>query len=160
MAGRVEAIYIAPEGGAPMRALEGANAVPGAGLEGDRYLLGTGYYSSRPSPGGRELTLIEAEVLAAVQDEIGVRLAPGEDRRNITTRGIALNELVGKRFYVGEVLCEGTRLCDPCQYIEDLTGKPLFRPLVHRGGVRAKILTAGTIHRGDEVREVDEEGRN
>ena len=160
MAGRVEAIYIAPEGGAPMRVLERVNVVPGAGLEGDRYLLGTGYYSPRPSPGGRELTLIEAETLEAVQDEIGIRLAPGEDRRNITTRGIALNELVGKRFYVGEVLCEGTRLCEPCQYIEELTGKPLFRPLVHRGGVRARILTAGAIHRGDVVGEVDGEGRD
>ena len=81
----------------------------------------------------------------------GIRLAPGETRRNVTTRGIRLNDLVGRRFWVGNVLCEGTRLCEPCHYLTELTGKSLLRALVHRGGLRADILRGGRICRGDQL---------
>jgi MOSC domain-containing protein YiiM len=98
------------------------------------------------------MTLIEAEALEALAREHGIELSAGETRRNLTTRGISLNDLVGRRFWVGHVLCQGTRLCEPCQYLADLTRKPLLRPLVHRGGLRADILRGGVIHTGDWVR--------
>jgi MOSC domain-containing protein YiiM len=154
MTGRVEAIHIAPRAGVPMRAMAEARAIAGAGLAGDRYQAGTGHYSTRPLPGGgRQLTLIEAEALEALRHETGIALTPAESRRNITTRGVRLNDLVGRRFYVGEVLCEGVRLCEPCAYLEGLTGKAVNRPLVRRGGLRASILTGGIIRLGDGVRE-------
>jgi MOSC domain-containing protein YiiM len=81
----------------------------------------------------------------------GIELAPGETRRNLTTRGVRLNDLVGRRFWVGDVLCEGTRLCEPCHYLAELTGKPLLRALVHRGGLRADIIRGGRICRGDQL---------
>lgn len=153
--GTVEAIYIAPTAAAGMQALQQVETVAGQGLEGDRYLAGKGYYSNRPLPGGgRQLTLIEAEVLEAIGVETGVWLDPSECRRNIVTRSIPLNGLLGKQFCVGEVLCEAVRQCDPCKYLEDLTGKRVLKPLVNRGGLRANILTNGTIRSGDRVREV------
>lgn len=148
--GRVEAIYIAPEAGKPMLGVELVRALAGQGLEGDRYAIGKGYYSPRPGT-GRHLTLIEAEVLEALWKETGISLLPHEHRRNITTRGIALNTLVGKRFRIGEVLCQGMRLCEPCTYLEGLTGKPVLEPLVHRAGLRADILTNGVIRVGDPI---------
>ena len=152
MSGRVEAIFITAEAGRPMEELSEVRALAGSGLAGDRYQAGTGYYSTRPLPGGgRELTLIEAEVLEALFRETGIALAPIEARRNLATRGVRLNELVGARFTVGEVLCEGIRLCEPCIHLEELTGKAVNAPLVHRGGLRAAILTGGVIRLGDPV---------
>ena len=149
-AGFVEAIHLARAAGEPTQAVEAVRAVSGVGLEGDRYAAGLGHYDDdRVS---RDLTLVEAEVIESLAREHGIELAAGETRRNLTTRGIALNELVGRRFWVGEVLCEGTRLCEPCQYLTDLTGKPLLRALVHRGGLRADVLHDGVITRGDPVR--------
>ena len=144
--GRVEFIHVAESEGRAMRALERVHLVAGIGLEGDRYATGRGHFS-RMAGSGRALTLIEAEVL-----ESGIGLAPGEARRNVTTRGIALNALVGHRFRIGPVLCEGTRLCEPCSYLEGLVLKPLLEPLRHRGGLRADILEDGQIRIGDEVR--------
>jgi len=151
--GVVEVIHIAPAAGAPVRAVDAVQARAGVGLDGDRYADGRGHYQdARVS---RDLTLIEAETLEALTHDHGINLAPGETRRNITTRGISLNELVGRRFWVGHVLCQGTRLCEPCQYLAELTGKPLLRALVHRGGLRADILHGGFIRHGDSVRVVD-----
>jgi MOSC domain-containing protein YiiM len=153
--GSVEAIHIAPAAAEPTHPVGSIRAVPGVGLEGDRYAAGLGHYDDdRVS---RDLTLIEAEVIDSLAREYGIELAPGETRRNLTTRGVELNELVGRRFWVGEVLCEGTRLCEPCQYLTDLTGKPLLRSLVHRGGLRADIVRGGVIARGDAVRPADQE---
>ena len=142
--GVVEAMHISPGTGEPLHALESVNVRSGVGLEGDRYALGLGHYSHdlRVS---RDLTLVEAEVVEELE------LAPGETRRNLTTRGVRLNELLGRRFRVGEILCEGTRLCEPCQHLVDLTGKPLLRALVHRGGLRADILEDGEIRVGDRI---------
>jgi MOSC domain-containing protein YiiM len=146
----VEHIHIATIAGATVRAVATARAVAGVGLEGDRYAYGKGHYQdARVS---RDLTLIEAEALDALAQEHGIELALGETRRNLTTRGIDLNALVGRRFWIGEVLCEGTRLCEPCQYLADLTSKPLLRSLVHRGGLRADIVRGGVIRRGDSIR--------
>jgi MOSC domain-containing protein YiiM len=151
--GLVEYIHIATVAGAPVHAVETARAIAGVGLEGDRYANGKGHYQdARVS---RDLTLIEAEVVEAFVEEHGIELAPGETRRNLTTRGIGLNALVGRRFWIGEILCEGTRLCEPCQYLADLTCKPLLRALVHRGGLRADIVRSGVMRRGDSIRAVN-----
>lgn len=137
-----------------MRPLDRVRAIAGVGLEGDRYALGTGHYSADPKV-DREITLIEAEEIEALESGSGIVLAPGETRRNVTTRGIRLNDLVGRRFRIGDVDCEGTRLCEPCQYLTDLLGKPILAPLVHRAGLRARILTGGEIAAGDPVVALD-----
>jgi MOSC domain-containing protein YiiM len=151
---RVEMIHIAPSVGAPMVGLERVRAIAGVGLEGDRYARGAGQWSD-DSQVDRDLTLIEAEVIEDLAATDGIVLAPGETRRNVTTRGIRLNELVGRRFLVGDVECEGTRLCEPCQYLTDSVGKPILKPLVHRAGLRARILTDGEIANGSEIRAID-----
>jgi MOSC domain-containing protein YiiM len=145
--GVVEHIHIATAVSAPVDAVEAVGAIAGVGLDGDRYAHGRGHY--RDDRVSRGLTLVEAEAIEALAREHGIELAAGETRRNLTTRGISLNDLVGRRFWVGDVLCQGTRLCEPCQYLADLTGKPLLRPLVHRGGLRADILSGGLIRQGD-----------
>src|SRR5919198_5439534 len=145
----VEHIHIATAAGASVRALDAVDAIPRVGLDGDRYAYGRGHY--RDECVSRDLTLIEAETIEALRRRHGIALAPGETRRNVTTRGVDLNALVGHRFGVGEALCQGTRLCEPCQYLADLTSKPLVRALVHRGGLRADILRGGRIRRGDSV---------
>jgi MOSC domain-containing protein YiiM len=148
--GVVEGIFTAPGEGHPMEARDHVRAMAGVGLDGDRYALRIGRYSADPRV-DRDVTLIEAEEIETLAAEADVVLAPGESRRNVTTRGIRLNELVGRRFRIGDVVCEGTRLCEPCQYLTDLLGKPVLRPLVHRAGLRARILTDGTIALGDAV---------
>lgn len=151
--GWVEAIHVAEGAGAPMKPLQLVRAVAGRGLEGDRYILGTGLYSGRPSPGGgRHATLMEAEVLESLAAQAGITLTAAESRRNLTTRGVRLNDLVGERFFIGEVLCEGVRLCEPCKYLEELTGKSVLEPLVHRGGLRVNVLTDGLIRKGAAMR--------
>jgi MOSC domain-containing protein YiiM/ADP-ribose pyrophosphatase YjhB (NUDIX family) len=156
--GMVETIHIAAAAGEPVRAVELVRAKAGVGLEGDRYALGRGHYSPdlRVS---RDLTLIEAEVIESLAREHDIALTPGETRRNVTTRGIRLNDLVGHRFWVGEALCQGTRLCEPCQYLTELTGKPLLRALVHRGGLRADVVRGGWIRCGDRLRADEEVGK-
>lgn len=153
MNGIVEAIAVTSNAEGRMAVRENATATVGRGLEGDRYAVGAGTFSDTPG-GGRELTLIEAEALDMLHAESGVTLGVDEHRRNLTTRGIDLNALIGKRFLVGNVLCEGIRLCEPCDHLEALARKPVLRPLVHRGGLRANILTGGVIRIGDAVAEV------
>jgi hypothetical protein len=141
--GSVAALMIAPEAEADLVGVDEAVAVAGRGLEGDRYALGRGTFGG-PGP-GYQLTLVEAEVL----DEID--LPWGEARRNVVTRGVALNALVGRRFRVGPVECVGRRLAEPCAHLERLARPGLLRPLVHRGGLRADVLVGGRIRLGDEV---------
>ena len=127
--------------------MERVEAIAGRGLEGDRYYEGRGTFSG---PGhGYQLTLVEAEVL----DSIDLRWE--QARRNIVTRGIALNGLVGNRFKIGAVECIGRRLAEPCAHLEKLSCPGLLRPLVHRGGLRADILEGGSITLGDQVAVVD-----
>ncbi len=158
--GSVLSIHIAKEASAPMESLTEVRAVPGKGLEGDRYFHGRGTYSPRPSVGGREVTLIESESLEALfggimnadGQTLGIKLPAGDARRNIVIVGAPLNHLVNREFWVGEVLLRGTRLCEPCKHLEDLTQKGVLGGLIHRGGLRARILNEGTIHVGDVVR--------
>ena len=134
-----------------MSSMDAVHVGAGFGLEDDRYSRGAGHYSKNRRV-GRHLTLIEAETIEALWREERIVLNPGESRRNLTTRDVRLNDLVGQRFWVGNVLCVGTGLCEPCQYLSDLTGKPLLRFLVHRGGLRADVLTSGQIRVGDLLR--------
>jgi MOSC domain-containing protein YiiM len=127
-------------------------AIPGRGLEGDRYFEGRGSYSARPGP-DRELTLIESETLEALERDHGIRLAAGDARRNVVTAGIALNHLVGRTFVVGGVLARGIRLCEPCAHLAELTDRRVLKALVHRGGLRAQILDGGVIRVGDGIAE-------
>jgi len=142
-AGTVEAVVIAPDAEAAMARVERAEARPGQGLEGDRYFDQRGTFSNAHGR-GHDLTLIEAEVLDDLQ------LTPEDARRNVVTRGIDLNALVGRRFRIGDVECLGQRLCEPCAHLERLTPGTL-RPLIHKGGLRADVLTDGEIRVGAEV---------
>jgi MOSC domain-containing protein YiiM len=153
--GRVEAIYVAPAAAEPVVELPAVRAVRGRGLEGDRYFLHAGTYSNHPGS-GREVTLIEAEALEALRSELRIELAPGASRRNVVTRGVPLNHLVGHRFRVGEVVLEGTRLCEPCAHLQGLTQRGVLAGLVHRGGLRAVVVEEGTMRRGDIVRPADD----
>jgi MOSC domain-containing protein YiiM len=147
--GKVEAIVIAPEAEAAMVKIERATARAGRGLEGDRYFDGRGTFSNVHAR-GHDLTLIEAEVLDTLTLPDG-QLSPEEARRNIVTRGIELNALVGQRFRVGAVECFGQRLCEPCAHLERVSDRTLLRPLVHKGGLRADVLSDGEIRIGDEI---------
>ena len=148
--GTVVAIHVAPEAAAPVEGVDAVEAVAGRGLRGDRYFDEAGTFSG-VAGGGRHLTLVEAEAIEAIEREADVALAPGAHRRNLTTRGVALNHLVGERFRVGDVVCEGVRLCEPCAHLQSLTEDGVLDALVHRGGLRADVLEGGTIRVGDEV---------
>jgi MOSC domain-containing protein YiiM len=143
--GVVEAIAIAPAAAAAAYSLHEARALPGQGLEGDRHVVGTGTFPSGLP--GSALTLIEGEVCDSFDPPLGL----DDHRRNLVTRGIELNGLVGHEFTIGPVRCRGMRLCEPCTVIDRYAARPILRPLVHRGGVRADILTNGTIHLGDRI---------
>jgi MOSC domain-containing protein YiiM len=136
----VEAIHLGEPDSPRLRSVESVRAFAGKGLEGDRRY----FYEDGAEP-GRALTLVEAENVEAVG------LAPGETRRQLTTRGVRLNDLVGKRFRVGEVECYGVELCEPCTHLQAMTRPGIIKELVHRAGINADILTDGTIAVGDGV---------
>lgn len=135
----IEAIHIGPEEAGPLASVESVRAVAGQGLEGDRNFRAAG---AKP---GQALTLVEAE---NVED---VGLAVGETRRNLTTRGVRLNDLVGKSFTVGEVECYGVELCEPCEHLQSMTRPGIIKDMVHRAGINADILSDGVIRVGDEI---------
>lgn len=145
-AGIVETVAVAANAAEPARLLETARALAGRGLEGDRHVAGTGTFPSGMP--GSALTLIEAEVCESFDPP----LEPSDHRRNVVTRGIDLNALVGHEFTVGGVRCRGMRLCEPCTVVQRYAGRPVLRALVHRGGLRADILDEGDIRVGDAVR--------
>jgi MOSC domain-containing protein YiiM len=148
--GRIEAIHIVVSKGAPPTAVDGVRAVAGQGLEADRYATDNGVKPGKAG-GKRAATLIEAEAIEALGCDYDVRIGPGESRRNITTRGVALNHLVGRTFQVGEAVLRGVELCEPCNYLESLTQPGVRSGLVHRGGLRAEILESGVIKIGDAI---------
>lgn len=151
-AGEVAAIFIASEGERPMTERREVRAIAGRGLEGDRYFSKNGSFSHLPSKGGsREVTLIEAEAIEAANRDYDLEMGLGDPRRNIVTRGIPLNHLVGEVFTVGEVRVRGMKLCEPCAHMEGLVARGARKALVHRGGLRAQILTDGTIKVGDSI---------
>ena len=149
-AGRVEALHVASAAGAPMESRERVEAIAGVGLAGDRYAAETGHWSPIRRAGDR-LTLIEREALAELEATYRLGLGPGDTRRNVTTSGVRLDELIGREFRIGEVRCRAIRRCEPCTYLEGLLGKEVLYPLVHRAGIRVEILSSGVIAVGDAV---------
>ena len=138
----VEAIHLGAERVPELWTVEETSAVAGKGLEGDRH-----FHEEGAAP-GQALTLVEAEVVE------GAGLAPGETRRQLTVRGVRLNDLIGKRFRVGEVECYGVELCEPCSHLEALTRPGIIKELAHRAGINADIVSGGVIRVGDAVSEV------
>jgi MOSC domain-containing protein YiiM len=147
--GVVEGIFIGPDHSGPVHEVPEVEATPGMGLAGDRHFAD--HADEEP---GRDITLIEAESLERLADETGIVLGPGESRRQITTRGVRLLELVGKRFYVGEVECLGIEDNPSCNHLQKLTQPGVLRGLARSGGIRADIVGGGTIRTGDAIREV------
>lgn len=135
----VEAIHLGAERVPELWTVDSVRAVAGKGLEGDRH------FHEEGAPAGQALTLVEAEVV----EDVG--LAAGETRRQLTVRGVRLNELVGKRFRVGDVECYGVELCEPCSHLEAMTRPGIIKELVHRAGINADIVVGGTIRVGDSV---------
>lgn len=144
--GRVEAIYIASTHGELPAPVERVQALAGRGLEGNRY-----YWPEGDAPAGCAVTLIAAEAVDAVVAEGEVSVTPAETRRNILTRGIDVNDLVGKRFRIGDVDCQGVELCEPCASLESMTQPGMIKAFVHRCGLNADILGDGEIAVGDPV---------
>jgi MOSC domain-containing protein YiiM len=138
----VEALHIGEAKRSRLQSVEAVHAVARRGLAGDRHFRENG---AKP---GQAITLVEAENVEAVG------LASGETRRQVTTRDVRLNDLVGKRFRVGEVECYGVELCEPCTHLQSMTRPGIIKELTHRAGINADILTDGTISVGDEVVEL------
>jgi len=146
VSGQVEAIFVAAERGELPAPVDRVRAYAGRGLEGNRY-----YWVEGDAPPGRAVTLIAAEAVDAVAQDGDVSIKPAATRRNVLTRGIDVNELVGKRFRIGDVECEGVELCEPCAHLESMTQPGMIKAFVHRGGLNADILTDGEITVGDPV---------
>jgi MOSC domain-containing protein YiiM len=146
MSGRVEAIFLSPEHGELPEPVDRVNAHAGRGLEGNRY-----YWADGAAPPGCAITLIASEAVEAVTSEGDVSVEPAATRRNVLTSGIDVNELVGKRFRIGNVECEGVELCEPCSTLESMTQPGVIKAFVHRAGLNADILNDGEISVGDSV---------
>lgn len=154
--GQVDAIYITHKKEGPMRSVIAATAIAGRGLEGDRYEAKAGTFTPVTDRlRGYDITLIEREVLDSVTLPDGSRIAPEESRRNLVTTDIDLNALVGKEFRIGDVRAFGQRLCEPCVHLQRLTRPGIVVPLVHKGGVRADLLSGGEIRLGDRIEATD-----
>ncbi len=149
--GEVVAIFIRPEASQPTQELNQVRAVPGKGLEGDYYFHRQNDNLPKPPHVSREVTLIECETLQALERDYGIVLKLGDSRRNLVTRNVPLNHFVGKEFQVGEVTLKGIRLCEPCSHLGKLTREEVQKALVHRGGLRAQILTEGILRVGDMI---------
>lgn len=148
--GTVEAIYRFADSGVPGELISSARLIAGLGIDGDRYALGKGHFQSE-GRWGQALTLIEAEAIERLASEHRVEMPVAQARRNIVTRDIDLNALMGKRFRIGGLLCQGSRLAEPCAWLQKTTPAGMLRGLVHRGGLRADILEDGIIQHGDAI---------
>jgi len=148
----VVGIYTASISGTQLRSVPQATLEAGKGLVGDRYFLGVGTFSKKIIASEAEITLIESEEIERFNSTEQAAHSPGEFRRNIVTRGIKLNDLVGKRFLLGAALLEGKRLCEPCAHLAKLVNAPVVKGMVHRAGLRAQILSGATVQVGDEIR--------
>jgi MOSC domain-containing protein YiiM len=145
--GNVISINITPIAEGPMQSVEEVRAVPGRGLEGDRYF---DHHEKRPD---REITLVEAEAIEALRSEFKIDFELSGTRRNVVTRGVPLNHLVGREFWIGEVKARGIKLCEPCATLQRLSHPKVLPGLIHRGGLRAQILTEGMIRVGETIKE-------
>ena len=152
--GSVIFISITPDGGGQMSAVDEAKAVAGQGVEGDRYFLKQGTFTDNPNTTGRQVTLVELEAIQALEREDGITIPAKDVRRNIVTRDVPLNHLVGREFRVGDVTLRGVRLNEPCNHLAGLTDDKVKQGLVHRGGLRADIVSDGVIRVGDVIEAV------
>ena len=148
--GQLVGIFIASHKGQDLHAIDKIEAVAGRGLTGDRYFLKEGTFSAKDGP-DREVTLIEAEALEGLAREYEITLPSNHARRNLLTRGVPLNHLVGKTFTIGNVTLRGIRLCEPCSHLEKLTCKGVEKGLKHRGGLRAQIVSGGVLEVGTAI---------
>jgi len=153
--GQLERILIRAEADGPASSLERATVVAGRGIEGDRYHAGTGTFSVE-GKSGQDLTLIAAEALEAMEDETGIALTAEDAGRNLVTRGVDLDALLGKRFRIGAVECRGDRPCDPCATLAGRTDPGVLRGLARRGGLRADVTAGGELVVGAEIVVVEE----
>ena len=150
-AGQIAFIQITPMATEKLISVREVRAVAGEGLDGDRYYKKIGTFSNKPG-GGRQITLIELESVEALKRDLKIELEPAQTRRNIVTRGVPLNHLVGQQFRLGrEVMLQGVRLCEPCDHLERLTLRGVREGLLHRAGLRADIIRGGTIRVGDSI---------
>ncbi len=148
--GILRSIWISPTARTSLFSLAEVRAVPGRGLEGDRYFLACGTFSTWPG-GGRAVTLIAEEALDAIRDEHGIDLHEGRSRRNLVTSGIALDDIQDRTFRIGTAVFRGIRPCHPCRHLEGITQEGVFDALKDRGGFRADVLEEGVIHVGDAI---------
>ena len=148
--GQLIGMFIVQRKGRDLQPIDRVEAVAGRGLVGDRYFLKEGTYSAKDGP-DREVTLIEAEALEGLAREYEITLAPYQTRRNLLTRGVPLNHLVGKTFTIGGVVLRGIRLCEPCGHLEKLTCTGVEKGLKHRGGLRAQIIAGGPLEIGAAI---------
>jgi MOSC domain-containing protein YiiM len=156
MQARLAEIWLTGSTAAPLRRVPAGRLVAGHGLDGDRYALGGGTWAQYPDL-EKQLTLIDADDVAALASETGAALTPGDLRRNLVTAGIELPALVGGWFAVGESLLFGMKRCPPCTHLERLTGVRLIKAMVHRGGINAAVFVGGSISEGDAVRAVSDQ---
>src|SRR3954454_9096190 len=141
MAGVVEGIFFGAVDEGPLEAADSVDVKRGAGIEGDRY-------------GHKDITLFEAEAIEGLQADTGIEMKPSEIRRNVMTRGVSLNDLLGHRIRVGQVEAVVTELCHPCSHLQKLTQPGVLRGLVNRGGLNADVVAGGAIRVGDEVEDL------
>ena len=133
-----------------MQSVPEIQAVAGKGLNGDRY-FDIVARDGKTEKTGRHATFIESEALEALERDYEMKLPAAQSRRNILTRGVALNHLVGREFRIGDAVFRGIRLCEPCRHLEKMTELPVMRGLLHRGGLRAEIVKGGLIRVGDMI---------
>ncbi len=153
MSGFIEAIYIAPQSGQPMQLVPRADLIAGCGIRGDRN------FKDAPTTVGHaeQITLISAEDIEQFCRLTGLRIAPGDPRRNVVTRGIALNELVGREFNLGSAVISGVELCEPCATLgrrlstTEVSPAAVVAAFTHRAGLRARIVSGSTVQPGDPV---------
>lgn len=146
--GTVKHIFVAAKRGSPMLSLDEVEAITDVGIKGDRYVQAQNRRSA-----DYQLTLIESENIEAFAQASGLPLEPHEPRRNLVTVGVRLNELCGRRFFVGSVELEALELCEPCGTFAKRTHPQVVRFFAHKGGLRCRIVHGGIIHVGDEIAE-------
>lgn len=152
MTAKVVGIYV---GGEPAKALHPepqATLEAGRGIVGDRYFVGDGTFSKKLKDlPDREVTLIESEEIDRFNADHGTAFEQHEFRRNIATRGIRLNDLVGRTFSVGSATLEGIRTCEPCKHLASLTTAEVQPAMAGRAGLRARIVAGGIVAVGDAI---------
>lgn len=143
--GKLEWIGVRPARRAPMQVLEYVTAEAGRGLIGDRYA---------ESPGSkRQVTLLQAEHLGVIAALTGhPAVLPEWLRRNLVVSGVNLLALKDRKFLVGNVLLEGTGLCQPCSQMEEVLGAGGYNAMRGHGGITARVLESAQLRVGDAVR--------